>query len=140
MNGAQPRVREVTDQTVWFFQYSLGGYLVGDERDQCRAGVELHARRRVGAAPGGAVKLSFAPLGGADASPPTIGDGSLVTDAEGPAFLMQMTSGTATTSATHWATMRQVVPGEPEWSSLPGYPETGVPDLTGLQTAIDFTA
>jgi hypothetical protein len=138
-NGRQPRVREVTDQTVWYFQYSLGGNLVGTSATNVGQGWSYMLV--VGTvAPGGAVKLSFAPLGGEglDASPPTIGDGTLVTDGEGPGFRMQMTSGSANASLTHWATMRQVVPGDPEWASLPGYPGTGVDDLAELQTVIEF--
>ena len=49
---------------------------------------------------------------------------------------MQMTSGTPAISLTHWARMREVTPADPEWSSLPGYPATGVPDLAELQTPI----
>jgi hypothetical protein len=93
--------------------------------------------------PGGAVKLSFSPLGNANASDPstqtiTIGDGTLRGEDQGAEFLMQMTAGTADTSLTHWARMLQVTPADPAWSSLPGYPNTGVPDLTGLQTPIVY--
>jgi hypothetical protein len=139
VNGSQPQVREVTDQTVWFFQYSLGGYLIGTSATNVGHGWGYSLV--VGSvAPGGAVKLSFAPLGGTGpgAAPPTIGDGTLIDDADGPGFLMQMTSGTTDVSLTHWATMRQVLPDDPAWASLPGYPGTGVASLTTLQTPIEF--
>jgi hypothetical protein len=29
-----------------------------------------------------------------------------------------------------------VTPSDPQWSLLPGYPDTGISDLTGLQTPI----
>jgi hypothetical protein len=32
--------------------------------------------------------------------------------------------------------MLLITPDDPEWSSLPGYPETGIPDLDGLNTEI----
>ncbi len=55
---------------------------------------------------------------------------------DGPAFLMQMTSGTTAMNVTHWAYMRSVTPDDPQWRSLPGYADTGIPELTGLQTPI----
>jgi hypothetical protein len=82
------------------------------------------------------VKLGFSPLGDGGSAPPTIGDGMLIEDADGPAFLMQMTSGTTAMSVSHWAYMRPVTPDDPQWSSLPGYPDTGVGDLDGLQTPV----
>jgi hypothetical protein len=49
---------------------------------------------------------------------------------------MQMSSGSAGASVTHWAYMLPVTPDDPEWNALPGYPEWGVPKLTGLDTPI----
>ncbi len=138
INGDSPQVRTLVDQTVWFFQHSRYGYLVGTSATNIGAGWSYMLV--VGSvAPGGAVKLSFSPLGaagGRDPPPPTIGDGMLLEDEGGAAFLMQMTSGTTLMNVTHWAYMRAVTPDDPEWSSLPGYPDTGIPDLTGLQTPI----
>ena len=59
-----------------------------------------------------------------------------VVDGDDVAFLMQMTSGSAQSGVTHWACMLPVTPYDPEWASLPGYPETGIPELTGLNTEI----
>ena len=130
-----PQVRTLVDQTVWFFQHSRYNYLVGTSATNVGAGWSYMLV--VGSvAPGGAVKLSFSPLGAGGDSSPTIGDGALLEDDCGPAFLMQMTSGTTVMNVTHWAYMRRVTTDDPEWSSLPGYPDTGVPDLTGLQTSI----
>jgi hypothetical protein len=137
VNGEAPRVRTLVDQTVWFFQHSRDGYLVGTSGTNVGQG--WNYMLLVGSVvPGGAVKLSFSPLGAAGGRnpPPTIGDGTLIEDESGPAFLMQMTSGTQATNVTHWAYMRLVTPDDPEWSSLPGYPDTGIPDLTGLQTPV----
>ena len=139
-NAGRPRVRvrRLVDQTVWFFQHSRAGYLVGTSATNIGAGWSYMLI--VGSVvPGGAVKLSFSPLderGGRDPPPPTIGDGALIEDEQGPAFLMQMTSGTTTTNATHWAYMRPVTEDDPQWLSLPGYPDTGIPDLEELQTEI----
>jgi hypothetical protein len=93
--------------------------------------------------PDGSVKLSFSPIGAVNANDPTtqtitIGDGRLSRQGADAAFLMRMTSGTASASVTHWAYMLPVMPNDPEWRSLPGYPTTGVPDLTGLQTQIAY--
>jgi hypothetical protein len=52
------------------------------------------------------------------------------------AFLMRMTSGTASASVTPWAYMLPVTPNDPAWRSFPVRPTTGVRDLTGLQTPI----
>jgi hypothetical protein len=138
INGERPHVRTLVDQTVWFFQRSRAGYLVGTSATNVGAGWSYMLV--VGSVvPGGAVKLSFSPLGAAggdDPPPPTIGDGVLLEDEQGAAFLMQMTSGTTNMNVTHWAYMRPATPDDPIWSSLPGYPDTGVCDLTGLQTPI----
>ena len=138
LNGEPPHVRTLVDQTVWFFQHSRAGYLVGASATNIGAGWSYMLV--VGSvAPGGAVKLSFSPLGdagGGSPPPPTIGDGVLLEDERGPAFLMQMTSGTIAMNVTHWAYMRAVTPGDPAWSSLPGYPDTGIPDLKGLHMPI----
>ena len=140
VNAEAPRVRTLVDQTVWFFQYSRSGYLVGTSATNIGSGWSYMVV--VGSVvPGGAVKLSFSPLdgagGGGDPPAPTIGDGALIEDENGAAFLMQMTSGTTTMNVTHWAYMRPVTPNDPQWSSLPGYPDTGIGDLAGLQTPIE---
>ena len=138
VNGERPHVRTLVDQTVWYFQYSRAGYLIGTSASNVGAGWSYMLV--VGSvAPGGAVKLSFSPLGGGsgDPAPPTMGDGTLIEDESGPAFLMQMTSGTTAMNVTHWAYMRSVAPGDPAWSALPGYPDTGICDLDGLQTPIE---
>jgi hypothetical protein len=136
--GECPRVRALVDQTVWLFQYSRLGYLVGTSATNIGSGWSYMLM--VGSVvPGGAVKLSFSPLAGAGDAPPTIGDGALIEDESGAAFLMQMTSGTTAMNVTHWAYMRPVTPDDPAWSSLPGYPDTGICDLDGLQTPIKVT-
>ncbi|HEV2817175.1 MAG TPA: hypothetical protein VGW40_08145 [Allosphingosinicella sp.] len=137
VNADPPQVRALVDQTVWFFQHAHAGYLVGTSATNIGSGWSYMLI--VGSVvPGGAVKLSFSPLDGGSGEPPTIGDGVLLDDEGGPAFLMQMTSGTAAMNVTHWAYMRQVTPDDPQWSSLPGYPDTGIADLCGLQTPIEF--
>ena len=138
VNGDPPQVRTLIDQTVWFFQHSRAGYLVGTSATNIGAGWRY--MMIVGSvAPGGRVKLSFSPLASArerDPPPPTIGDGGVSEDEAGAAFLMQMTSGTAGMNVTHWAYMRAVTPTDPQWSSLPGYADTGIADLDGLRTPI----
>jgi hypothetical protein len=93
--------------------------------------------------PNRAVKLSFSPRSDANSADPstqsiTIGDGTLLGDGADAEFLMQMTTGTPSISLTHWARMPPVTPAAAEWASLPGYPTTGIPDLTGLQTSIVY--
>ena len=140
VNGERPHVRTLVDQTVWFFQHSRAGYLVGISATNIGSGWSYMLI--VGSVvPGGAVKLSFSPLDAAGAGnppPPTIGDGVLIEEGGGGAFLMQMTSGTSTMNVTHWAYMLPVTQDDPQWSSLPGYPDTGIPDLVGLQTTIEW--
>ena len=102
--------------------------------------MELHADRRVGSAePHG--QAQFSPRSDANSADPstqsiTFGDGTLLGDGAEAEFLMQMTTGTPTISLTHWARMLPVTPADSEWSSVPGYPTIGVPDLTALQTSI----
>lgn len=138
VNGEAPQIRTLVDQTVWFFQYSRSGYLAGTSATNIGSGWSYMLV--VGSVvPGGAVKLSFSPLDTAAAGnppPPTIDDGVLLEDDAGPAFLIQMTSGTTTMNVTHWAYMRPVTRDDPIWWSLPGYPDTGIADLSGLQTPV----
>ena len=140
VNTAEPAVLSLTDQTVWHITASESGYLTGISATNIGRG--WNYMLMVGSiSPDGVVKISFSPLGAANPDDPTtqsmtIGDGTLMVDGEDYAFSMQMTSGTAQSSVTHWAYMLPVTQDDPEWSSLPGYPDTGIPSLTGLQTPI----
>lgn len=143
INTSQPRVVTVSDQTVWHIDDYSSGYVTGISATNIGFGWSYMLI--VGSVtPDGSVKFSFSPLGSANPSDPTtqtitIGDGTLDSPngaVTGASFLMQMTSGTAAASVTHWAYMLPIGPSNPEWLSLPGYPTTGVPDLTGLQTTI----
>jgi len=126
--GPVPHAATVVDQTVWRFQDCVGGYVTGISATNI--GNDWSYMMMIGSvAPDGKVKISFSSL---DGNSMTIGDGTF----DGSAFLMQMTSGSAAYSVTHWAQMMPVDPSMPEWNALPGYPDTGVPDLTGLLTPI----
>jgi hypothetical protein len=137
-----PRIVPVSDQTVWHFAGYFQGYIYGIAATNI--GVGWSYSLMVGSVtPDGSVKLSFSPLASANPKDPTtqaitIGDGTLRRMGNRASFQMQMTSGTASVSLTHWASMYPVTPREPEWHSLPGYPTTGVPDLTELNTPIAF--
>ena len=128
--GTQPvlHAAAVVDQTVWRLQTCTDRYVTGISATNIGNGWSY--MMMIGSiTPNGAVKISFSPL---DSGSLTIGDGSF----DGNAFLMQMTSGSESFSVTHWAQMMPIDPSMPEWSALPGYPDTGVPDLTGLLTPI----
>lgn len=130
------RVTRAKDQTVWYIQGCTHGYVAGTSATSVD-GSDWNYMLLVGSiVDGGRVKFSFSPLGEGGDAPPTIGDGELVVRGGEPAFLMQMTSGTTASTLTHWAYMLQVTPDDPEWLALPGYPDTGVPDLTALQTPV----
>jgi hypothetical protein len=123
-----PHAATVVDQTVWCFQTCADRYVTGISATNIGNGWSY--MMMVGSiTPNGVVKISFSPLDGGSL---TIGDGSF----DGNAFVMQMTSGSAAYSVTHWAQMMPIDPSMPEWNALPGYPDTGVPDLTGLLTPI----
>lgn len=140
INTSQPRIVTVNDQTVWHFDNYDAGYITGISATNIGFGWSYMLL--VGSVtPDGSVKFSFSPLGSADPSDPTtqtitIGDGTLNGTASTASFLMQMTSGTAAASVTHWANMLPIDASDPQWLALPGYPTTSVPDLTGLQTEI----
>jgi hypothetical protein len=140
INGKAPVIKTVNDQTVWHITSYSNGYVYGISATNIGFGWSYTLL--VGSVTAnGSVKFSFSPLGSANPSDPTtqtitIGDGSLACPDSQTAFLMQMTTGTAAESLTHWAYMLQVTPQDPQWRSLPGYPDTGVKDLTGLQTPI----
>jgi len=140
INSSEPRIVTVQDQTVWRITNYSNGYIFGISASNIGFGWSYMLI--VGSVtPNGTVKLSFAPRTDANPADPstqsiTIGDGTLRGEGSDAEFVMQMTAGTPATSLTHWARMRPVTPADSEWSSLPGYPGTGVPDLTGLQTPI----
>jgi hypothetical protein len=137
-----PRIVSVGDQTVWHFTGYSHGYIYGIGATNIGAGWSYSLI--VGSVtPDGTVKLSFSPLASGNPKDPTtqaitIGDGTLQRKGDRAMFQMQMTSGTASVSLTHWASMYPVTPKDPEWRSLPGYPNTGVGDLPGLNTQIKF--
>jgi len=140
LNTATPVVATVQDQTVWHFDSYENGYLVGISATDFGFGWSYTLI--VGSVlPDGTVKLSFAPLGSANPDDPTttaitIGDGTLTGVGADGVFTMQMTSGDASVSLTHWAHMLPIAPSDPDWNSLPGYPGTSIDDLTGLDTTI----
>jgi hypothetical protein len=144
INTSQPRIVTVTDQTVWHIDNYDAGYITGFSATNIGFGWSYMLL--VGSVTqDGSVKFSFSPLGAANPSDPTtqtitIGDGALSGTGSTASFLMQMTSGTAADSVTHWAYMLPIDSSDPQWLSLPGYPATGVPDLTGLQTPISCFA
>ena len=127
-----PHAKPVIDQTVWRFQRCDDGYVTGISATNVGGGWSY--MMMIGSVtPGGVVKISFQPLDSSGGSGMiTIGDGSF----DGKIFVMQMTSGTTAMNVTHWAHMAPLKPSMPEWRSLPGYPDTGIEDLPGLQTPI----
>lgn len=126
--GPVPHAATVVDQTVWCFQDCANGYVTGISATNIGNGWSY--MMMIGSvAADGRVKISFSSL---DGNSLTIGDGTF----DGGAFLMQMTSGSAAYSVTHWAQMMPIDPSMPEWNALPGYPDTSVPSLTGLLTPI----
>jgi hypothetical protein len=140
INTDTPVVETVQDQTVWHFDSYSDGYLVGISATDIGFGWSYMLI--VGSVlADGSVKLSFSPLGAANPQDPTtetitIGDGTLSGTGSDAIFTMQMSSGTAASSVTHWAEMLPITSSNPDWNSLPGYPGTSVDDLTGLQTPI----
>jgi len=140
INDRTPRIVTVQDQTVWHITDYSNGYVSGISASNIGSGWSYMLI--VGSiSPNRAVKLSFSPRTDCNSADPqtqsiTIDDGTVLGEGKYAEFLMQMTSGTPATSLTHWARMLPVTPADSEWSSLPGYPTTGVPDLTALQTPI----
>lgn len=140
INSATPVVSTVQDQTVWHFDSYNNGYLVGVSATDIGFGWSYMLI--VGSVlSDGTVKLSFSPLGSANPNDPTtsgitIGDGTLSGTGSDAIFTMQMTSGDASISVSHWAEMLQITSASADWYALPGYPDTSVDDLTGLQTSI----
>lgn len=138
INTAEPRIAALVDQTVWRFHHCADCYVTGISATNIGDGWSYNLMAG-SVAPDGSVKISFSPLGAAGGQTSqtiTIGDGTLGEKDGKRAFLMQMTAGSAASSVTHWATMMEATPRDPEWRALPGYPDTGVPDLTGLSTPI----
>jgi|SRR6185312_10632757 len=128
-----PAAQAIVDQTVWHIETYQNGYVIGVSATNIGGGWG-YAMMIGSVAPNGAVKISFSTFGDENAF--AVGDGTF----DGNAFTMQMSSGSASLSITHWAQMMPIDSSMPEWNSLPGYPDTSVPDLTGLQIPIVITS
>jgi hypothetical protein len=132
INASEPRIVTVQDQTVWHLTNYSNGYLSGISASNIGFGWSYMLI--VGSVtPNRTVKFSFSARSDANSADPstqsiTIGDGTLLGEGADAEFLMQMTTGTPAASLTHGARMLPVTPADAEWSSLPGYPTTGVPD------------
>lgn len=130
------RVLPVADQTVWHFETVRDGYVVG--RVWANVGGGWSEQILVGSVtPEGDVSFSFTPAEGASVNPVDgvevaeiiVGLGEVVEVDGEDAFLMQMTAGGGPGTITHWAWMLEADPDDPAWAALPGYPDTGIPDL-----------
>jgi hypothetical protein len=144
-NTIPPAIATVTGQTVWHLQQCKNGYITGIAATNIGHPHGSYNLIVGSVTPGGAVKLSFARLGAADSSDGDqqafiTGDGVLTgTDAASGQFAMQMTSGNAASSVTHWAAMMPVTSTDAAWKSLPGYPATGIDSLALLFTPIAYS-
>ncbi|MBL8263572.1 MAG: hypothetical protein JNM58_14200 [Xanthomonadaceae bacterium] len=125
--GAQ----QVSDQTVWHIERVENGYVFGpvvaqlnDEKPQCQYLIGSIT-------PEGQVYLTFNSTGGNGTPTLTTGVGAVVADLGGPAFQMQMATGSDTLQVTHWARMTQCREGEPCWTDLPGLQGTSVREFLG---------
>lgn len=129
VNIAQPKITQVTDQTLWYFTEYINGYLIG----QCACSVDggdFEYQSIVGSVtPDGDVCLSFTPVGGVSLHPVQgslsvanfiLGRGKITEHQGKPAFLMQMTGGNGAYNLTHWAYMMQTKPGDATWTDIPG--------------------
>lgn len=122
--GGTPHLVPAVDQTVWHIEAVVAGYVFGEVETNIGGGW-IHSTLVGSISPSGNVNFSFTPDDPHDAL--TIGGGTMQQINGDWFFEMQMTSGSAALSVTHWAYMAQVTPDDAAWSSLPGYADTTVP-------------
>jgi hypothetical protein len=128
------RTLKVQDQTLWQIEQVISGYLIGSTAYSLDGGDFNYATMVGSITPSGDVLLSFGaldavgetPNSGPDVAALTIGNGKMVEYRGQSAFLMQMSSGTAALSLSHWSYMVQSTPDDPSWSNIPGVPGTSI--------------
>ncbi len=115
----------VVDQTLWHIESVENGYVIGQVASNFGAGWGYSTL--VGSITlDGSVSFSFTPDD--PDSQLTVGIGTMVFEEGAWFFEMQMTTGSGAANITHWAYMAQAVPGDRAWDSLPGYPDTSIPE------------
>lgn len=113
----------VVDQTVWHVTGCEDGYFwgvastlltpVGDKPDPSQKNDSTFF---ASITPEGAVHITFV----RSAASTTVGTGQVRGDGGSARFVMQMSSGPGSALVVHWAQMRRIAPGDPEWTCLPG--------------------
>jgi Ca2+-binding RTX toxin-like protein len=123
VNGDDPKVVPLVDQTLWHITSVVDGYVIGEVATTVGNGW-TYATLVGSITPDGSVSFSFTEHDGA--TDPTVGRGTMVEKDGAWYFEMQMTSGSGSASVSHWAYMAEVTPGDRAWDMLPGYSSTGV--------------
>lgn len=126
VNIDPPQTAPVVDQTLWHITSVENGYVFGTVAANFGTGWSYSTL--VGSiTPDGAVSFSFTPED--SDSDVTVGIGKMAYVEGAWFFEMQMTTGSGQANVTHWAYMAQSLPGDRVWDSLPGYPETSIPEI-----------
>ncbi len=123
VNGGDPTMAPLVDQTLWHITGVVDGYVIGEVATTVGSGW-TYATLVGSVTPDGSVSFSFTEQDGV--TDPTIGHGTMVEKDGAWYFEMQMTSGSGSASVSHWAYMAEVKPGDRAWDMLPGYSSTGV--------------
>lgn len=114
-NKQTPTITQVSDQTVWQIKEASNGYLTGCSFTSTDNGATWSSATIVGSVTvENKVSLGFY------GTSLVVGQGTLVSAYNQPAFLMQMSAGNGISGLTHWAYMLPVTPQDPTWNNLPG--------------------
>lgn len=126
IGGPNPSITLVNDQTVWHIKSVNNGYLLGCSFATTNNGSSWATTTMVGSV----TANNSVSIGFYGSSSLVVGQGTLTTAYEQPAFLMQMSAGSGVAGLTHWAYMLPVTDKDPVWSSLPGTNGQSVPSAT----------
>lgn len=118
-----PQTVPLVDQTLWHITNVVDGYVFGEVATDLGKGW-VYSTLVGSITPDGSVSFSFTQQG-SDADI-TIGRGEMVRQGGQWFFEMQMTSGTGSSSVSHWAYMAEAVPGDRASTMLPGYTGTDI--------------
>jgi Ca2+-binding RTX toxin-like protein len=125
LNGdtGTPQTVPLVDQTLWHITKVADGYVFGEVATDLGNGW-VYSTLVGSITPTGSVSFSFTQEdSGSDV---TVGQGRMVRQGGQWLFEMQMTSGTSSSSVSHWAYMAEAAPGGRASTMLPGYTGTGI--------------
>lgn len=121
----------VTDQTVWIIDDYAGGYFFGNAYTAViNSGSTTYTQKKMigTVTSGGAVYITFIPLGPTSTTDLVNGIGTFVNLQGSYTFVMQTNAGSTTNGLSHWSYMISINQNSPYYYNLPGVDQS-LPDF-----------